>query len=246
MLDRTIGTYAKRMTASAAVGLTLGALLLGIGGTDARTWPSARPSEDTLSGRATVVDGDTIDVAGVRVRLEGIDAPEAGQPCRDDRLRPWDCGGAAARGLGRLIAERPVTCTRHGIDKYGRVLGICRAGDTVLNAEMVRQGLAWAFVKYSQSYVAEERQARAERLGVWQAANVPAWEHRRGSWEASAEAAPEGCPIKGNVTRNGRIYHMPWSPWYAKVRMDPKQGKRWFCSEDEAIKAGWRPAGGPD
>ena len=54
-------------------------------------------------------------------------------------------------------------------------------------------------------------------------------------------AAPEGCAIKGNVTRNGRIYHMPWSPWYAQIKMEPDKGKRWFCSEAEAVAAGWRP-----
>ena len=52
----------------------------------------------------------------------------------------------------------------------------------------------------------------------------------------------DGCAIKGNVTRNGRIYHMPWSPWYGQVTIDETQGKRWFCSETEAMAAGWRPA----
>ena len=47
--------------------------------------------------------------------------------------------------------------------------------------------------------------------------------------------------IKGNITDNGRIYHMPWSPWYGKVRIDPARGERWFCNENEAMAAGWRP-----
>ncbi len=59
-------------------------------------------------------------------------------------------------------------------------------------------------------------------------------------------AAPDGCVIKGAVTKNGRIYHMPWSPWYDKVRIDDDPAKRgerrWFCSEAEAEAAGWRPA----
>src|SRR5262245_26469318 len=56
-----------------------------------------------------------------------------------------------------------------------------------------------------------------------------------------APEAPAGYTIKGNVTRNGKIYHMPSSPWYAQIRIAPDKGKRWFCTEAEAIAAGWRP-----
>jgi hypothetical protein len=66
-----------------------------------------------------------------------------------------------------------------------------------------------------------------------------------GRWAAAEPSAPEGCAIKGNVTSNGRIYHMPWSPWYAKVRIEPAKGERWFCSEAEAAGAGFRPAMAP-
>ena len=107
---------------------------------------------------------------------------------------------------------------------------------------MVRLGLAWAYVKYSTLYVADEATARAAKLGIWQGEAMPAWEFRAQSWTASAEQAPTGCPIKGNVTASGRIYHMPWSPWYNKVRIDGHPGKRWFCTEAEALTAGWRPA----
>jgi hypothetical protein len=47
--------------------------------------------------------------------------------------------------------------------------------------------------------------------------------------------------IKGNITNGGRIYHMPWSPWYEKVRIETTKGERWFCNENEAVAAGWRP-----
>jgi hypothetical protein len=70
---------------------------------------------------------------------------------------------------------------------------------------------------------------------------MPAWEFRARRWAAAEGAAPEGCAIKGNVTRNGRIYHMPWSPWYPQTRIETDKGKRWFCTEAEALAAGWRP-----
>ena len=63
----------------------------------------------------------------------------------------------------------------------------------------------------------------------------------RKRWAAAEQQAPEGCAIKGNVTKHGSIYHMPWSPWYAQIKIEPDKGKRWFCTEAEALAAGWRP-----
>jgi hypothetical protein len=115
------------------------------------------------------------------------------------------------------------------------------AGDQDVSAWMVRQGYAWAFVKYSKTYVKEEAAARAERLGIWQGEAIPAWDYRAQRWANAQPQAPQGCAIKGNVTANGKIYHMPWSPWYAQIKMDPVRGRRWFCTEAEAVAAGWRP-----
>ena len=193
------------------------------------------------------MDGDTLALSGVRIRLEGIDAPETTQTCGRRIFGKWRCGEDASRHLASLIADRPVRCVDTGLDKYGRVLGRCVAGATDLNAEMVKSGYAWAFVRYSHAYVPLEDEARLARRGVWQGKSVPAWEFRSRSWASAETQAPNGCTIKGNVTNAGRIYHMPWSPWYEKVRMDQDgrgglgKGKRWFCSETEALAAGWRP-----
>jgi endonuclease YncB( thermonuclease family) len=196
----------------------------------------------TLTGPARVVDGDTIVVSGVRVRLEGIDAPEAGQTCHGPLPgEVWPCGTAAATALLRLIGTNDVSCRRHGLDRYGRMLGVCFLGQEDINATMVREGHAWAFTRYSMSYVGEEAQARARRVGIWQGAAVPAWEYRARHWTSAEPHAPQGCAIKGNVTQHGKIYHMPWSPWYAQIRIDPDKGRRWFCTEAEALAAGWRP-----
>jgi endonuclease YncB( thermonuclease family) len=199
------------------------------------------------------VDGDTIDVAGTRIRLEGIDAPEAGQSCNRRDGGTWDCGTEATRVLTSLINGSAVQCAVEGRDVYGRALGTCfpalrmespqrRAS---VNAEMVRRGLAWAFVKYSSTYVSEEAAARQAQSGIWQAATRTASDHRATRWVSASEAAPDGCAIKGNISHSGRIYHMPWSPWYAKVVMRADKGTRWFCSEAEAVAAGWRAAYAP-
>lgn len=207
------------------------------------------PPDGVIRGPARVIDGDTVDIDGTRIRLEGIDAPEAGQTCTSAQGQPWDCGTEATRLMVSLTRGHDLDCMSHGLDKYGRVLATCYVGNTDINAEMVRKGLAWAFVRYSHTYVADEAAARSIHAGIWQGAAQPAWEYRAARWAnaamlppVSTSAAAAGCVIKGNVSHSGLVYHMPWSPWYDKVTMDLDKGKRWFCSEVEAQAAGWRPA----
>ncbi len=206
---------------------------------------AAAPDHGHIVGSASVIDGDTIDIAGQRIRLEGIDAPESGQTCARRFFGTWRCGAAATKALRNLVEGRTVTCENHGTDRYGRMLGVCFVEGIEINRRMVTQGDAWAFVKYSTSYVAEEQEARARRRGIFATRdNQPPWEYRKRQWSTAQQHAPAGCAIKGNVTRNGRIYHMPWSPWYDRVTIEEARGERWFCSEKEAMTAGWRPAQG--
>jgi hypothetical protein len=92
------------------------------------------------------------------------------------------------------------------------------------------------------SYVDDEGYARAGKIGVWQGVAEAPWEFRHKGWQTAEAAAPKGCAIKGNVSSHGHIYHMPWSPWYDRITVVEARGERWFCSEDEAQAAGWRPA----
>lgn len=237
----------RRTVASALVGVVaLGVLSL----VPAREI-EARPSNDhgaehgSISGVARVIDGDTIEIDGRSIRLEGIDAPEHGQTCGRRFFGTWKCGTAAAAALREAVAGRSVTCESHGDDKYGRMLGICFVDGQDINAKMVREGLAWAFVKYSKTYVSEEAEARADRAGIWTGEAEPAWQYREKRWAGAEQAAPSGCAIKGNVTGYGRIYYTPWSPRYATVKIEAEKGERWFCSEAEALSAGWRAAAVP-
>ena len=197
---------------------------------------SAASAQDELY----VVDGDTIDVAGVRYRLHGIDAPEAGQKCKKARGGNWPCGQAAIAALEELVAHRQVHCDDRGSDDYGRTIAVCFSDGKDINQEMVVAGLAWAFRKYSEDYVDVEDQARHLKTGIWQASTPPAWEYRSEKWAVAQQTAPNGCPIKGNISKNGKIYHAPWSPWYAKTKVSVAEGERWFCDEAEAVTAGWR------
>jgi endonuclease YncB( thermonuclease family) len=225
--------------------LAAGFLYAGTAGPESRI----DASQAGIGDRAKVVDGDTIVVNATRIRLEGIDAPETGQTCgRQPSCRrhasgmcDWPCGTEATAALAGLIEGKVVHCEVRGTDRYGRTLAVCFLGQEDVNAWMVRRGHARAFVRYSTRYVAEEGQARAQRLGIWQGEAIPAWEYRARRWAAAELQAPQGCAIKGNVTARGKIYHMPWSPWYAQIDMDAGNGRRWFCTEAEALAAGWRP-----
>src|SRR5260370_12802891 len=99
-----------------------------------------------------VVDGDTLKIAGVTYRLWGIDAPKSGQPCADG----WPAGRAASEHLRAVIGDRQVSCEPRTIDRYGRTVALCRVDGRDLGADMVTDGHAWAFVRYSRDYVDEE------------------------------------------------------------------------------------------
>jgi hypothetical protein len=83
--------------------------------------------------------------------------------------------------------------------------------------------------------------ARQERRGIWQAVTEPAWEFRAQKWVVAGQTAPNGCAIKGNISKNGRIFHTPWSQYYRRTKISLNKGERWFCNVEEALAAGWRP-----
>lgn len=187
-----------------------------------------------------VVDGDTIDLNGTRYRINGIDAPEAGQTCKTERGKDWACGTAATNTMYVLTKGKTVTCEKLATDSYGRIVARCFAGKTDLARAMVEQGMAWAFLKFSDEYESVQTAAKATKTGIWRGAAQPAWAYRAAKWDVAKQAAPDGCAIKGNITKSGKIYHAPWSPWYKKTRINTAKGERWFCNEAEAVKAGWR------
>lgn len=202
-----------------------------------------------VGGAARVIDGDTLDLAGTRVRLFGIDAPELSQHCEGPH-GDWPCGLWARDRLRHLVADQPVRCQGDSRDRYGRLLARCWAGPHELGAAMVGDGAALAFRRYSLAYVEEEARARVGARGLWRrdGAGVQAPEDYRAARRSAAAGdhdtppADAGCVIKGNVSASGRIYHRPGQQDYERTRIDPARGEHWFCSENEARAAGWRPA----
>lgn len=194
----------------------------------------------SFAGQAIVVDGDTLEIDGIKYRLHGIDTPEAGQKCSKSGGGTWRCGDAATATLISLTTGKDVICDDRGQDDFKRTISVCKVDGTDINAKMVSLGYAWAFRKFSNDYVSAEDEARSKQLGVWQAPTQTAEEFRAAKWEVAKQVSPTGCPIKGNISKNGRIYHPPWSPWYNRTKISLNKGERWFCSEAEALQAGWR------
>ena len=196
----------------------------------------------SLQGRANAMGADTLRVAGTTIRLTGIDAPENEQRCGKG-ARAWRCGAAAEAALSRLVSGRNVACSLSGSDEAGRALGQCTMGDKDVGAELVRQGHVFAEGSILVRYAGQEREARAAKAGLWATGDAerPA-DYRAKIWEEAKRRAPEGCPIKGQVAGASRVYVLPWAADYERVRVQKARGERWFCSEQEAVSAGFKAA----
>jgi endonuclease YncB( thermonuclease family) len=142
-----------------------------------RHW--SMPPRAPYVGTAWVADGDSIEVSGARIRLQGIDAPELDQTCLDTGGRSWPCGREAAHELRAHIRGRELTCKPVGADKYRRVLAHCALFDgSDINAWMVRQG--WAVVSgHTGTYESEQDEARAAGRGIWAGRFEWPWDWRR-------------------------------------------------------------------
>ncbi|WP_188052316.1 thermonuclease family protein [Aureimonas fodinaquatilis] len=201
-----------------------------------------------MQGPANAMDGDTIVLEGTQkfVRLFGIDAPELNQPCQDADNRPYMCGIDAAHFLQSLLAQaKYVRCQPHQDDSYGRIVAACSVNGIEIGAEMVRHGWALDYTKYSGGrFKALEASARQRKVGIWAGSFVEPYLWRRQNAGNPGQGSYRRCLVKGNISAAGKIYHIPGSKAYPKVRITPSKGERWFCSEREAQNAGWRPVRG--
>ncbi len=131
-----------------------------------------------LAGQASVIDGDTLEIHGQRIRLFGIDAVESGQRCMRGGQK-WNCGKDSAFALADRIDHSTIVCKGREHDRYGRLVAVCFKGGEDLNSWMVEQGWAVAYRRYSVDYVAAEDAARAARRGLWSSTFDMPWEWRK-------------------------------------------------------------------
>ena len=139
---------------------------------DERTNKKENKEKIYIKGKATVVDGDTITINNTKIRFSGIDAPESyfygmTQYCEKPNGKIWACGKKATAALKKLIGKNEVECSDEGNDKYGRTLSICYANGIDLQSEMVRSGMAVAYIRYSTRYENEMIEAMTNRAGIW-------------------------------------------------------------------------------
>jgi endonuclease YncB( thermonuclease family) len=151
-----------------------------------------------LSGQASVIDGDTIEIHGQRIRFFGIDAPESHQTCGADQ-QTYRCGQQAALALADHVGQQTVSCEKRDVDRYGRIVAVCRAGGEDLNAWMVSQGWALAYRHYSTAYVSEEDAARVAKLGIWRGTFTAPWDWRHGQRTSTDAAAPAATTSAGST-----------------------------------------------
>jgi endonuclease YncB( thermonuclease family) len=214
-----------------------------------------------IAGQAQVSDADTVYIGDARIRLSGVDAPETDQICLDANGKPWSCGVEAKHTLEEFTRGRSWSCQPTGFDRYGRYIAICKVGGEDISSWLVRNGWGLAFRRYSEAYVREENEARAQKRGLWSGAFIAPWDWRHrdlrteilGAYAIPTDAqrnlisplvtsgAPNpSCVIKANLRNDGCIYHIPGGHYYVRLNMDKGASRRWFCSEADARAAGCR------
>jgi len=264
-----VGLLRRNAAGATALGVLVGVAGLMLAGYTASQTPVPPPTSPAplaagdLYPVVSVADGDTITVSvdGVdeRVRLIGIDSPELHRPVECFGREAADHVTALLTGSTvRLVADP----TQDDRDRYGRLLRYVELADgTDVNAALIRDGFAFEYT-YDEPYQrqavfrSQETEASAAAAGLWSAATC----NGRGvagtatgsvgptvaaSTTPGGRAAPEGCAIKGNISRRGeRIYHLPGDTSYDETVITASKGERYFCTVAEAEAAGWRAAQG--
>ncbi len=134
---------------------------------------------EPIAGVASVIDADTLEIHGTRIRLIGIDAPEGRQLCQDAAGKDYRCGQQAALALADHIGSRTVECRGDDLDRYGRTLAVCWLGSEDLIGWLVSEGWAVAYRHYSTAYVGQEDAARIAHRGIWAGSFQMPWDWRK-------------------------------------------------------------------
>ena len=116
------------------------------------------------SARVAVVDGQTLVLNDMSVRLDGIVAPARGQACRRADGSGGDCGAEAVAALAALVRDRDVSCRLNGRDREGFPRGVCEVAGLELNRAQVAAG--WARAE-QPGLSSAEAAARAAGRGLW-------------------------------------------------------------------------------
>lgn len=217
----------------------------------------------------TVIDGDSIQVSGRVIQLQGIDAPELGQACNNDG-HYWLCGLSAAYELRRLVGFQisPIECVRMPQDR-DITQALCMANGGDIGLVLISSGLAVTTADSPLHYRVAERRAREAALGIWGGAFIlPAdwrqdkrlpgehafgpsahlhgelpWKIEAGGLTFEPRSEHAACLVKGVIEDGRRVYYGPLDHEYETLQPDTGRGERLFCGDDLARMAGWRRKG---
>lgn len=193
-----------------------------------------------LFGQVRIVDGDTIHLNGEKIRLDGVDAPETDQICTYGNTK-YFCGQEATLQLKKIVEKGTLYCEGASKDRYGRIIGTCFVNGENVNRLLVMSGWALAYRQYSKKYVEEEAYAKRNDLGMWRGDFIAPWNWRKGVKLVGKKDTDQACNIKGNISSSGeKIYHVLGGAYYSRTKITESKGERFFCTEDEALKYGWR------
>ena len=156
-----------------------------------------------LIGQASVIDGDTLDVSGRRIRLWGVDAPERAQSCLDPKGALQQAGQRSAEALNALVRDRTVFCLERDRDRWNRAVSVCYTAESDsasgpdaidLSKAMVAQGWAFAYSRYSRDYEADEHAARASSAGLFAWLCQTPWDFRASRRISNADSPGSAGP----------------------------------------------------
>jgi len=194
-----------------------------------------------VSGVVRVIDADTIDVGATRVRLHAIDAPEQDQVCQTEHGVDFACGVWASAQVTARFEGGYARCAQMDTDRYGRVVATCQINGVDMGQEIVSQGWAFAYRRYGMDYDLDEKSAYVSDRGLHGFFVQSPAQFRQ--TRAKGRIPPDpSCRIKGNISKNGRIFHVPGQEFYEQTGINSAKGERWFCTAAEARAAGWRAA----
>ena len=210
------------------------------------------PDGTTPATVIRVVDGDTIEVEidgeTRKVRYIGIDTPETVDP-----RRPVGCFGEEASAANEALVEGRIVGLEEDVsdtDSFGRLLRyVWLNSQEMINAMLVREGYAQASayppdVRYQELFNGLEAEARSAERGLWGPVCLETSSPPSGSPAAGACAysGTSEAVIKGNISTSSgeKIYHVPGGGFYEQTVIDEAAGERWFCTQSEAVAAGWR------
>ena len=146
-----------------------------------------------------------------------------------------------------MLLEKDVSDRYH----YGLLLRYVYVNDVFINLSLVQDGFAYSStyppdIKYQSQFTEAQTIAREEKRGLWDACPIsspaPTSAPTPLPTTAPSDQSSSQCVIKGNISSGGKIYHLPGCGSYSQTVINEAQGEKWFCTEEEALSAGWRKA----